>query len=271
MRDAAFELLRPAGREVPLLVSVPHCGREMPPEVFERFREGAVRTLPDNDHFLDRVYDFVPSIGGTLLTARYSRYLIDLNRPADGAALYPGRDETGLIPMSSFGGEPIYLEGQEPDDAERSSRVERYWRPYREALEGELERIRQQFGYALLWDGHSIRSVVPRFFEGELPALMLGDVDGTSADPRLSAAVVEVQQASEYSAQKNAPFKGGAITRTYGNPEAGVHALQLEMSQRIYMDEASPFELDAERTARLVPHLRECLQAYVEAAREALG
>ena len=265
--NEVFTLTRPEGEELPLLVSVPHTGLGVPDWIAERFTNDTIRELPDTDRHLDRVYDFVPAMGATLLCAKYSRYVVDLNRPADGHALYPGRDETGLVPRSSFGEVPIYREGTGPDDAEVQQRVEWFWKPYHDTLRRELDRLHAVFGYALLWDGHSITSVVPRFFEGSLPALMLGDVEGKSADPSLSAAVLEVQNASDYSVQPNAPFKGGYITRSHGDPANGFHALQLEMTQRIYMDEESPFAFDAAKANALVPVLRDCLLAYCDAAK----
>lgn len=263
-----FDLHRPAAgtAELPLLVSVPHTGEAVPADVAERFASDRIRELPDTDRHLHRLYDFVPGLGATLLCARFNRFVVDLNRPATGEALYPGRDETGLVPTSSFGSEPIYRQGTEPDADEVRERVVRYWQPYHDCLTAELGRIRERFGYALLWDGHSIRSRVPRFFDGELPGLMLGDALGTSAAPELSAAVVAVHRASGISCRANDPFRGGFITRNYGDPARGVHALQLEMSQRLYMDEDPPFSWAEERARALQPVLERSLLAFAGAA-----
>lgn len=265
MSDPAFHVREPAAAPIPLLVSIPHTGTEVPAEIRARFASDTVAELPDTDWHQHLLYDFVPALGARTIFARYSRYVIDLNRPADARPLYPGRDETGLVPLSTFASEPIYQTGKEPDAAEIAARTDRYWRPYHEALEHELAALVQRFGFACLWDAHSITSCVPRFFDGELPALMLGDVDGSSAAPAAAAAVLEIQRNSSYSCQPNAPFKGGYITRRHGAPAQRVHALQLEMSQRIYMDEGPPFAYRPERAAALKPVLQACLQAFVAA------
>ncbi len=265
--NAPFYVREPEAAAIPLLVSIPHTGTDVPADIAARFASPTVAELPDTDWHQHRLYDFVPQLGARTIYARYSRYVVDLNRPADGQPLYPGRNETGLVPTSTFGNESIYRSGDEPDRGEIRDRTSRYWRPYHDALRRELDALRERFGFACLWDAHSIPSVVPRFFEGELPALMLGDVEGKSAAPAATAKVLEVQRASEYSFQPNAPFKGGYITRSFGEPENGVHALQLEMSQRIYMEEGPPFVWREDLAATLRPVLRACLTAFVDAVR----
>lgn len=263
-----FEVREPAegADAVPLLVSIPHTGTELSEGLAERLVDDEVRALPDTDWHLHRLYDFVPELGARTIYARYSRYVVDLNRPADGHALYPGRHETGLVPTADFDGKALYRPGAEPDDAERAARTDRYWRPYHAAIESELSLLRAQFGYALLFDAHSIRSEVPQFAEGALPGLMLGDADGSSADPSMSRAVLDVHHASGLGSAHNAPFKGGWITRCFGRPAEHVHALQLEMSQRLYMVEGPPFAWSEERAEALRPWLRRTLGAFVEAA-----
>lgn len=262
---ATFTLLEPAAAPVPLLVSIPHTGTDVPAELVGRFVSPGARGLPDTDWHLHELYAFAPELGATVLHARASRYVVDLNRPRDAQPLYPGRVETGLVPTRTFAGEALYAAGDEPDDAEIAQRVRDWWDPYHTQLAQELERLRARFGYALLFDAHSITSVVPDFFEGELPGLVLGDARGTSADPSLSAAVRAVHERATFSSSHNQPFRGGMITRTYGRPAEHVHALQLEMAQRLYMDEAPPFTLDAERAAALQPVLRDSLRAYIQA------
>jgi N-formylglutamate deformylase len=264
-----FHLEPPEGHELPLLVSIPHTGEELSPGLAERMASDTVRALPDTDFHLHRLYDFVPRLGARLLYARFSRYVIDLNRPEDQAPLYPGRSETGLVPTSSFAGEPLYRPGELPSASETDQRIATYYRPYHERLARELRHLKQRHGYALLFDAHSIKSVVPRFFEGELPGLMLGDVDGSSCDERVADAVYDVHVKSGYSYGRNNPFKGGHITRAYGRPAEGVHALQLEMSQRLYMNEDPPFSYDEAKASKLRPVLEATLRTFVESAARA--
>ena len=247
----------------PLLVSMPHVGTEVPEEIRARLTEAA-RPLPDTDWHVDRLYDFLEELGASVIAANYSRTVIDLNRPPDGKPLYPGASETELCPTSTFAREPIYREGQEPDAAEVAERRARYWQPYHDRLAQTLEALRQRHGRVLLWDAHSIASRVPRFFEGRLPDLNLGSAGGTSADPALierQRDVLEAAVAEGFTMAVDGRFKGGHITRRYGRPEAGVHALQLELSQITYMDEAPPygFREDLARTIR--PMLRRLLES----------
>ncbi|MFO1050948.1 MAG: N-formylglutamate deformylase [Planctomycetota bacterium] len=258
-----FILSRPTAPEVPLLVSVPHTGVALPEGVAGRFASERVCALPDTDWHLDRLYEFVPQIGAVLCCARWSRYLIDLNRPADGHALYPGRAETELVPTRTFAGDPIYRDGEAPNAAEIAARTAAYWRPYHDLLRTELQRLRARFGYALLFDAHSIVSEVPRFAKSRLPGFMLGDVDGTSCDRPLADAVFDVLSGSGISAARNDPFKGGHITRAFGRPAEGIHALQLEMSQRLYMDEVPTPRFRDDLAAGLRVTLRAALLAFV--------
>jgi N-formylglutamate deformylase len=223
----------------PLLVSLPHDGSLIPPPLAERMVEGA-RRAPDTDWHVSRLYAFARELGASILVPRHSRYVVDLNRPPDDTSLYPGQNTTGLCPAVQFSGEPVYLQGKEPGSAEIAMRVETYWRPYHDALRAELERIRAVHGRVLLWEGHSIRGEVPFLFEGRLPDLNLGTAAGTSCSPALQARLEAVLSAqSRYDWVANGRFKGGYITRHYGAPANGVDAVQLEISQRIYMDEAS--------------------------------
>ena len=249
----------------PLLVSVPHAGVHIPPALERRMTPAALQRA-DVDWHLPHLYDFVRAMGATLLTANYARHVIDLNRPPQDESLYPGQDVTGLLPMDTFRKEPLYLPGEEPDDAERDERRERYWRPYHDALRGELDRLRSRHEHVVLWDAHSICSVLPRFFEGRLTDLNLGTADGRACAPALQAAV-EAQMAaqSDFSHVSNGRFKGGWITRHYGEPSRGVHALQLEMCQCTYMDETAPFAYRTDLAAKVQPLLRRMLAAVVEA------
>jgi N-formylglutamate deformylase len=225
---------------VPLLISLPHVGTEIPPELAERLVPRALAS-EDSDWHLERLYrPLAEKLGASLIVPRYSRYVVDLNRPPDDQPLYPGAaGGTGLVPTRFFTDDPLYRDGAEPDAASLAARREAYWRPYHEALAAELARLREQHGHALLFDGHSIRSELPWLFEGELPALNLGTADGAACAPAITerlAALLAGQ--TQFSHVVNGRFKGGYITRHYGQPARDVHAVQLEMCQRCYMDEA---------------------------------
>jgi N-formylglutamate deformylase len=261
-----YVVVEPRAAETPLLVSIPHTGTELPDEVARRLASEEVARLPDTDWHLHRLYDFVPELGARTIHARYSRYLVDLNRSPDGTPLYPGRAETALCPTESFAGRPLWRDGG-PSPAEIAERVERWFRPYHARLASELDRLVDRFGYALLWDAHSIASEVPRLVPGRLPGFMLGDALGGSAAPELSRAVLASLAASGIETTHNEPFQGGFITRHFGRPQQRVHALQLEMSQRLYMQEGPPFAWHESLATRLRPVLRGALEALLAAGR----
>ena len=246
--------------DAPLLLSLPHDGSLIPPALAQRMVPAA-RRAPDTDWHVSRLYAFARELGASILVPRHSRYVVDLNRPEDDVSLYPGQNTTGLCPIVQFSGEPVYLEGQGPDAAEVAARVDTYWRPYHQSLQSELARIHARHGRAVLWEGHSIRGVVPFLFEGRLPDLNLGTAAGASCSPvlqsRLEAVLVSQD---EYDWVANGRFKGGHITRHYGDPGNGIDAVQLEISQRNYMDETS-FDWDEGKAARLQRVLRALLEA----------
>ena len=245
----------------PLLISMPHAGTYVPPQLAERFTDEA-RHVPDTDWHMERLYAFALGLGASILVATHSRYVVDLNRPPDGASLYPGQSVTGLCPVDTFDDTPIYAQGDVPDDAEIAARRDAIWAPYHAQLRLELIRIRQLHGVAVLWDAHSIRSVLPRFFDGKLPDLNLGTADGASCAPELAAQLLQIAQAAPgYTAVLNGRFKGGYITRHYGQPAQNIHAVQLEMTQCSYMQEALPFDYLPEVAAGVQPHLRKMLEA----------
>jgi len=226
----------------------------------------AARVLPDTDWHVDRLYDFLDAFDATVLVATHSRYVIDLNRPPDGGALYPGQAESGLCPTLTFAGEHIY-DGAAPDAPERERRRVAYWQPYHDRLRAELDRLRAAHARVVLWDAHSIRSEVPALFGGELPVLNLGTHSGRACDNELAAALFAVaQNVSHYPAVLNGRFTGGHITRAYGDPERGVHAVQLELAQRSYMCELPPFDFDRQRAGDLRPVLQALLTTAVEFA-----
>lgn len=244
----------------PLLISLPHDGTAIPDDIAPHLHDAA-RRVPDTDWHVATLYDFARELGASILVPRHSRYVIDLNRPPDGGALYPGRAETGLCPTIAFSGEPIYREGHAPDAAEVERRRLLYWQPYHSALVGELTRLKSAHGRALLWEGHSIRSEVPMLFEGRLPDLNLGTADGAScSSARLDRITALLGQQSDYSWVANGRFKGGYITRHYGRPAEGIDAIQLELAQLTYMDERS-HRYDAVRAGRLQGLLRKMLVA----------
>lgn len=252
---------------VPLLISLPHVGTRIPPDAAAGMRPRALAS-EDTDWHLERLYrPLADELGASLIVPACSRYVIDLNRPPDDAALYPGASGTGLVPTRFFTDEPIYESGREPDATEIDRRRGAYWMPYHRALQVELQRLRGLHGRALLFDGHSIRSELPWLFEGTLPALNLGTADGASCDPGITAALAAVLTGQgAYSHAVNGRFKGGFVTRGHGRPRDGLHAVQLEMCQRCYMDEAADPRLafDPDRAAQVTPLLRALLQALLD-------
>jgi N-formylglutamate deformylase len=245
---------------IPLLVSIPHAGTDIPDEVAGRLTPCALARA-DTDWHLPELYAFVRDIGASLLAARWSRYVIDLNRPPEDTNLYPGLDTTGLCPVDTFARERLYGEGMEPDVAEVQRRLQRYWQPYHAQLVAELARLRAEHGCVVLWEAHSIASVVPRLFEGRLPDLSFGTNGGKSCSLQLEGAMIGVAQAQDrFSFVFNGRFKGGYITRHYGDPEHGVHAIQLEMCRHLYMDEGPPFAYRPEQAAQVQPLLWQLLE-----------
>jgi len=248
----------------PLLVSMPHVGTEIPADQHERYVPRALK-VEDTDWHLERLYgEMVRMLGASLIVPRYSRYVIDLNRPPDDTPMYPGAANTELCPTRFFTSEPLYREGCAPDAAEIERRRETYWRPYHDALQRELDRLRAEHGVALLFDAHSIRSELPWLFEGVLPALNLGTVDGRACDSTLQERLAGVLAAQDEPTHVvNGRFKGGFITRHYGQPARGQHAVQLEMCWRCYMDESLPPAqgYDESRAARIQPLLARLLAA----------
>src|SRR5690606_3288008 len=175
----------------PLLISLPHDGSLLPDGLSQRLTPVA-RSVPDTDWHVARLYAFARELGASVIVPLYSRYVVDLNRPPDDVTLYPGQNTTGLCPATGFDGEPIYLPGQAPDEAEVRERVDRYWRPYHQALADELARLRGLHGRAVLWEGHSIRSHVPFLFDGRLPVFNLGTAGGASCSTALERQLARV-------------------------------------------------------------------------------
>jgi len=247
--------------EAPLLMSVPHLATDIPAEMAARMT-AAGRAVADTDWHLDRLYDFAADLGAAILTPRYSRTVIDLNRDPDGRALYPGADNTGLVPSTPFAEEPIYRAGAEPDADEIAARRAAYWRPYHHRLAAALAEMRARHGTVVLFDCHSIKSRVPRFFDGRLPDLNLGTAEGKACAPELRTRLIAALSGDTgYTLAVDGRFKGGYITRHYGRPKDGVHAFQMELALAGYMEEEAPFAFREDLAARLRPLLRRMLEA----------
>lgn len=242
----------------PLIVSMPHAGTYLAPSIVKQMGDVAALRA-DTDWHLPRLYDFLGELEATVLVATHSRYAVDLNRPPDDANLYPGQDTTGLCPVDTFDKRALYRTDP-PPPAEVARRLARYWRPYHARLEREIERTRAAHGRVVLWDAHSIVCTAPRFFDGRLPDLNLGTVSGKACDPRLGARLLETARRHPgLTAVLDGRFKGGHITRRYGDPARGVQAVQLEMAQAVYMDERPPYSFREDLAARVRPALRELL------------
>lgn len=260
MKTPTFSLRR---GHAPMLVSMPHVGTAIPAALAADMTPVASR-LDDTDWHLERLYDFLESLGVSILVPSHSRYVIDLNRPPDNVNLYPGQDTTGLCPVDTFDKEPLYAPGRAPGAAAIAERVAAYWQPYHLALQDELARIHAQHGRALLWDAHSIRSQVPRFFDGRLPDFNFGTAGGASCGPGLGERLRDIVAThGAYSSVLNGRFKGGYITRQYGRPAQHIHAVQLELSQITYMQETPPYGFDETRAAAVRPVLHTLLEAML--------
>ena len=249
-------------RGTPLLLSLPHTGTGLPEGLAERMTDSG-RSLIDTDWHVDRLYAFADAMGATTVRADFSRYVIDVNRDPSGTSLYPGRATTELCPTTSFDGEPLYLAGEAPDAAEIEERRRLWFDTYHQALADQIERLKARFATVLLYDCHSIRSVVPRLFPGTLPVLNLGTNDGRSCSPALRERLTSVMAESGLDHVADGRFKGGWITRHYGDPAGGIEAVQMELAQRSYMDEAPPWTYRTELAARLEPTLRRLLEAML--------
>lgn len=252
---------------VPLLISLPHDSSVIPAAQSARMLPHARHSVDTDWHVAQLYAPLAEELGASVLTAKLSRYVVDLNRPADGGPLYPGRQETGVVPTMGFDGQALYAPGQEPDAAEVQQRIEAYWRPYHQAIGLELERLLAAHGRAVLWDGHSIRGHVPMLFSGRLPDFNLGTAGGASCSPGLQGRLADCLHAqSVYGQVVNGRFKGGHITRHYGHPGHAIDAVQLELVQATYMDEAS-FEFLPERARPVQQLIRQLLRICLEHAR----
>ncbi|MDH2431198.1 N-formylglutamate deformylase [Pokkaliibacter sp. MBI-7] len=248
--------------KLPLLISMPHTGTWLTDAVAAGLTEEALK-LQDTDWHMPRLYDFAEAMGASLLMANYSRYVVDLNRPADDQPLYQTAT-TGLFPDINFDGTPLFRDGLAPSREEHDRYLEMIWKPYHQQIERELSRLRDEFGYALLFDAHSIRSEVPRLFDGRLPDFNLGTNSGESCAPDMQSALVAACAAQQqFSHVLNGRFKGGYITRCFGRPEQHWHAVQLELAQLNYMSEDYPFGFEADTARPTQALIQQLLQAML--------
>jgi formiminoglutamase len=260
--------------DAPLVVSFPHTGTELPADLEARLVSPWL-ARKDTDWWIDKLYHFAGGLGATTVRTAISRTVIDVNRDPSGASLYPGQATTELCPTTTFDGEPLYLTGEAPGATEIGQRRTDYFDPYHAALQAELDRLRAQHGKVVLYEAHSIRARIPRLFDGELPNFNLGTHSGASCDPALTAAVEAACDASPFSRVTNGRFKGGWTTRRYGQPQAGVHAVQMELACRGYMDEPGavptpqtwPSPYDPSRAAPMRAVLTDVLKATLDFAR----
>lgn len=245
----------------PVVLGVPHAGTFVPDDIKARFNDTGLK-LADTDWHVDRLYsDLLP--GATMVKANFHRYVIDANRDPEGVSLYPGQNTTTLCPTTDFDGRPIYQSAMELETSEIEARRLAWHAPYHAALQAEMERVRAKHGVAILYDCHSIRSVVPFLFEGTLPDFNTGTNNGTTCASAIEAAVVARTQAAEgYTSILNGRFKGGWTTRHYGRPAEGFHAIQMELAQKTHLaTEDTPFAYDEAKADRLRTHLKDILSA----------
>ena len=249
----------------PLVLAQPHSGTWLPDEIGANLNEDGAPLL-DTDWRIAELYEGLAP-NATVVRANFSRYVIDANRPPDGASLYPGQNTTGLVPLTTFDDKPIWRE--EPDEAEIARRLDAFHAPYHAALTGEIERVRDLHGFAVLYDCHSIRSTVPHLFEGKLPDLNVGTNSGASCSPLVKGAVFDACVASSsFTSVLNGRFKGGWTTRHYGQPRDNVHAIQMEIAQSAYLDsEAPPFALSTKKSTEL----RTLLSRVFDAIQQTFG
>ena len=253
--------------DAPLVVSIPHAGTIIPPDIESRLVSSWL-ARKDADWWLPELYAFAGDLDATVVRTGVSRTVIDVNRDPSGVSLYPGQATTSLCPVDTFDGEPLYVAGQEPGPTEIAQRRITFFDPYHAVLEAELDRLVALHGKVVLYDAHSIRSHAPRLFDGELPQFNIGTNGGASCDPGLARRVEAACEATGLPRVTDGRFKGGWITRRYGQPDQGVHAVQMELACRGYIDEPSVLTSDnwptpyaAARAAPLRAALTDVLKA----------
>jgi len=248
----------------PVILGFPHTGTHVPENVYERLNDEG-RKLRDTDWHIHELYrDLLPNV--TTVRATFHRYVIDANRDPSGESLYPGQNTTGLVPLTDFDNQRLWR--GEPDESEVAARLAKFHRPYHEAFDAEIARIKAHHGIVVVYDCHSIRSRCPFLFEGTLPDFNIGTDNGRTCAPAFEEAVVEIcARAEGYSHVLNGRFRGGWTTRHYGRPEDGIHAVQMELAQHTHLaSETAPFDYDAEKAERLRGHLKALLERLEEIA-----
>ncbi|WP_120498479.1 N-formylglutamate deformylase [Kiloniella sp. EL199] len=248
----------------PIVLGMPHTGTWLPEKILSKLNANG-KKLADTDWHIDRLYtDLLSDV--TIVKANFHRYVIDANRAPSGISLYPGQNTTGLCPVTDFDNQPIYKDGCEPDEAEIESRRQNFHAAYHAALQNELQRIRDIYGTAILYDCHSIRSTIPFLFDGLLPEFNIGTNNGETCDSVIEKSVWDIcNSASGYSTVLNARFKGGWTTRHYGQPQNNIHAIQMELAQRTHLrEENSPYDYDKEKAEALRPYLKDILVKLTE-------
>ena len=261
-----FDVVHPTGGNAPIVLSVPHCGATIPDELKDLYKPEKIQFIDDTDWFVEQLYSFAPEMGITLISAKISRWVIDLNRDPENKPLYSdGRVITDVCTTTDFLGNPIYADNRKVVDvATRNERIEKYYRPYHSIIEASLAERKKEFGKVLLWDCHSIRQFVPSIRQEKFPDLILGDADGTSASPGLIECALKDLETAGLAVSHNYPFKGGYITRHFGRPSEGMHALQLEMSKINYMDDTETRWMTS-RASRIQDQLKRTLTSLSEA------
>ncbi|HRI77988.1 MAG TPA: N-formylglutamate amidohydrolase [Cyclobacteriaceae bacterium] len=263
--ELPFRITPTRNSEVPIIVSVPHCGTAFPADLVDQYNSNLIAAPDDTDWFVDKLYDFVPELGITMITAEFSRWVIDLNRDPQSKPLYSdGRIITALCPVTTFNSEPLYLDGRkEVDASEVQRRLDKYYYPYHQKIKELIDDRKKKLGKVLLWDCHSIRQFVPTVHKEKFPDLILGDADGTSASPGLCETALSTLDHSGYSVNHNYPFKGGYITRHFGKPMENQHALQLEMTKVNYMDDTEK-KYHPERADRMRDLLKKVFERLID-------
>ena len=236
--------------KVPILISMPHCGTSIPNEISDLLTKEA-RSTPDTDWHIPLLYNFLETLDVSIISSNISRYVVDLNRPPDGGALYPGQNTTNLCPLNQFNGLHLYKNKKKLSLKEITNRKDCYWAPYHNQIVKEISRLKSLFGFVILYDAHSIASEVPNLFSGKLPDLNFGTAKGESCDLRIEKAIENTLIKSPYSFAVNGRFVGGYITRHYGNPQNNIHSVQMEISQINYMSEDKTFSFDQNRAQKL--------------------
>lgn len=253
----------------PILVSMPHSGLSLLPEMQQKLSKEA-KSLPDTDWYIPELYDFLTDekVNASVISASYSRYVVDLNRPIDDKPLYASKT-TGLFPDILFSNKSVFVNGEQHQDAIKAQIKVDIWQPYHDKIKTELARIKAKFGFAILFDAHSIAEQVPMLFEGKLPNFNFGNNDGHACAIEFMHALDECVSQSQYSHVSNGRFKGGYITRCFGQPDQDIHAIQLELSQATYLtDTADEYQLDLAKKKQITPLLQQLIESLISTGKQ---